>query len=151
MRYACAARCLPQPFHPSLAAPRCSWSTTTSPCASLWRRSSTEPAGMPRPSPPRTASSRIPGSSRRAALLLDVSLPDLNGLDLQERLAADRDDIPIIFITGYSDVPMTVRAMTAGAMELLTKPFDHELLLAAIRQAIDRSTRLLDASETLRT
>jgi FixJ family two-component response regulator len=59
--------------------------------------------------------------------------------------------MPIIFITGYGDVPMTVRAMTAGAMELLTKPFDDELLLAAIRQAIGRSTRLLDASETLRT
>jgi FixJ family two-component response regulator len=85
-----------------------------------------------------------------SCLLLDVSLPDLNGLDLQERLAADRDDMPIIFITGYGDVPMTVRAMTAGAMELLTRPFDDELLLAAIPQAIDRSTRLLDASETLR-
>src|ERR1700692_2304540 len=56
-------------------------------------------------------------------LVLDVNLPDLNGLDLQKRIGVDRSDMPIIFITGYGDVPMTVRAMKAGAIEFLTKPF----------------------------
>jgi FixJ family two-component response regulator len=72
-------------------------------------------------------------------LILDVSLPDLNGLDLQKLVAADRSDMPIIFITGHGDVPMTVRAMKAGAVEFLTKPIDDEVLLAAIGQAIERS------------
>src|ERR1700694_831218 len=58
-----------------------------------------------------------------SCLVLDVTLPDLNGLDLQKRVAVDRTDIPIIFITGYGDVPMTVQAMKAGAVEFLTKPF----------------------------
>ncbi len=72
-------------------------------------------------------------------LVLDVRLPDLSGLDLQNRIASERTDMPIIFITGYGDVPMTVRAMKAGAIEFLTKPFDDEVLLDAIRQAIERS------------
>jgi FixJ family two-component response regulator len=72
-------------------------------------------------------------------LILDVSLPDLNGLDLQHRIAADRADMPIIFITGHGDVPMSVRAMKAGAVEFLTKPFSDDVLLAAVRGAIDRS------------
>jgi len=78
-----------------------------------------------------------------SCLVLDVSLPDLNGLDLQKRLA-DRGDMPIIFITGYGDVPMTVRAMKAGAVEFLMKPFSDETLLSAIRQAIDQSQAALD-------
>jgi FixJ family two-component response regulator len=73
-----------------------------------------------------------------SCLVLDVTLPDLNGLDLQKRLA-DRSDLPIIFITGYGDVPMTVQAMKAGAVEFLTKPFNDEVLLTAIRQAVERS------------
>jgi len=79
---------------------------------------------------------RIPGPS---CLVLDVSLPGLNGLDLQKRVAGDRPDMPIIFLTGYGDVPMTVRAMKAGATEFLTKPFSDDVLLSAIRQAIERS------------
>ena len=75
-------------------------------------------------------------------LVLDVSLPDLNGLDLQ-KLVADRVEMPIIFITGYGDVPMTVRAMKAGAVEFLTKPFAEEALLGAIRHAIERSQTAL--------
>ena len=75
-------------------------------------------------------------------LILDVSLPDLNGLDLQ-KLVADRTEMPIIFITGYGDVPMTVRAMKAGAVEFLTKPFAEEALLGAIRHAIERSQTAL--------
>lgn len=76
-------------------------------------------------------------------LLLDVSLPDLNGLDLQARIADERPEMPIIFLTGYGDVPMTVRAMKAGAVEFLTKPFDDEFLLAAIERAIERSRVLV--------
>jgi FixJ family two-component response regulator len=72
-------------------------------------------------------------------LVLDVTLPGLNGLDLQKRVAVDRTDMPIIFITGYGDVPMTVQAMKAGAVEFLTKPFRDDVLLSAIRHAIERS------------
>jgi FixJ family two-component response regulator len=72
-------------------------------------------------------------------LVLDVSLPDLNGLDLQQRLAGDRAQLPIIFITGYGDIPMTVQAMKAGAVEFLAKPFREEVLLTAIGNAIERS------------
>jgi FixJ family two-component response regulator len=74
-----------------------------------------------------------------SCLILDVSLPDLDGLELQKRIAADRNDMPIIFITGHGDVPMTVRAMKAGAVEFLTKPFGEEVLLSAIRHSIERS------------
>src|SRR6266436_986517 len=74
-----------------------------------------------------------------SCLVLDVGLPDLNGLDLQKRVAVDRTDMPIIFITGHGDVPMTVQAMKAGAVEFLTKPFGDEVLLGAIRNAIERS------------
>jgi FixJ family two-component response regulator len=81
-----------------------------------------------------------------SCLVLDVSLPDLNGLDLQKRLAG-RNDMPIIFITGYGDVPMTVQAMKAGAVEFLTKPFSDEVLLGAIRHAIERSRAALDLEE----
>lgn len=77
-------------------------------------------------------------------LVLDVSLPGLNGLDLQERVARERTDMPIIFITGYGDVPMTVRAMKAGAVEFLTKPFGDEVLLNAIRHALKRSKAMLE-------
>jgi FixJ family two-component response regulator len=78
-----------------------------------------------------------------SCLILDVALPDLGGLDLQKRIAADRIDMPIIFITGYGDVPMTVQAMKAGAVEFLTKPFGDDVLLSAIRNAIERSQTAL--------
>jgi FixJ family two-component response regulator len=77
-----------------------------------------------------------------SCLVLDVSLPDLSGLDLQE-LVADRTDMPVIFITGHGDIPTTVRAMKAGAVEFLTKPFDAEVLLGAIQNAIERSRAAL--------
>ncbi len=73
-----------------------------------------------------------------SCLVLDVTLPDLNGLDLQKRVV-DRTDMPIIFITGHGDVPMSVQAMKAGAVEFLTKPFGDDVLLDAIRHAIERS------------
>jgi FixJ family two-component response regulator len=78
-----------------------------------------------------------------SCLILDVSLPDLNGLDLQKRIAGDRLDMPIIFITGHGDIPMTVRAMKAGAVEFLTKPFPDDALLDAIRNAIEHSEAVL--------
>jgi len=84
---------------------------------------------------------RVPTPS---CLVLDVGLPDLNGLDLQKRIAANRIDMPIIFITGYGDVPMSVQAMKAGAIEFLTKPFGDDVLLGAIRNALERSCRALD-------
>jgi len=77
-------------------------------------------------------------------LVLDVSLPDLNGLELQKLIAMDRVDMPIIFITGHGDVPMTVQAMKAGAVEFLTKPIDDDALLSAIKSAVKRSAAALD-------
>src|SRR5580700_93957 len=85
-----------------------------------------------------------PRSLVPSCLLLDISLPDLNGLDLQKRVAVERTDMPIIFITGYGNVPMTVQAMKAGAVEFLMKPFSDEVVLSAIRQAIDQSRTALD-------
>ncbi len=86
-----------------------------------------------------------------SCLILDVNLPDLNGLDLQRRIAADHADMPVIFLTGYGDVPMTVRAMKAGAVEFLTKPFSDDVMLSAIQQAIERSEASLDDAAALRT
>jgi FixJ family two-component response regulator len=85
-----------------------------------------------------------------SCLVLDVSLPDLNGLDLQKRVVLDQADLPIIFITGYGDVPMTVQAMKAGAVEFLTKPFEDEALLSAIRHAIKRSETALSHQAEMR-
>jgi FixJ family two-component response regulator len=93
--------------------------------------------GRPRP--------RAPG-----CLVLDVSLPDLNGLELQQRLAGHEAPLPIVFITGYGDVPMTVKAMRAGAIEFLTKPISSDALLDAIAQALARSRAALDHDAELR-
>ena len=90
---------------------------------------------------------RLPAPS---CLVLDVSLPDLNGLDVQERIATTRMDMPIIFITGFGDVPMTVRAMKGGAVEFLTKPFRDDVLLSAIAQAIERSHSVLGREAAIR-
>jgi FixJ family two-component response regulator len=81
--------------------------------------------------------------------VLDINLPDLNGLELQQRIVDDRIEIPIVFITGYGDIPMSVRAMKAGAVEFLTKPLREDVLLSAIQNGIDRSRVALGrASET---
>jgi FixJ family two-component response regulator len=85
-----------------------------------------------------------------SCLVLDVSLPGLNGLDLQKRIAVERHEMPIIFITGHGDIPKTVQAMKAGAQEFLTKPFSDEVLLNAIRNALVRSKALLDRSTEYR-
>jgi FixJ family two-component response regulator len=103
-------------------------------CGEGWRAetfaSAKEFLGRPRPSAPN-------------CLILDLSLPDLNGLDLQSAIAPDRGEMPIIFITGYGSVPTTVRAMKAGAIEFLTKPFGDAELLGAIRDALARSEAAL--------
>jgi len=84
-----------------------------------------------------------------SCLVLDVNLPDLNGLDLQTSIADQRADMPIIFITGFGDIPLTVRAMKAGAAEFLTKPFDDEVLLRAITDSLERSRVLLEHAHQL--
>ena len=83
-------------------------------------------------------------------LVLDVSLPGLNGLGLQRLVAGERTDMPIIFITGHGDVPMTVQAMKAGAVEFLTKPFNDDVLLTAIRAALERSRVALSLEAEMR-
>jgi FixJ family two-component response regulator len=83
-----------------------------------------------------------------SCLILDVSLPGLNGLELQKRVAVERTEMPIVFITGHGDVPMSVEAMKAGALEFLTKPLSQNVLVSAIRNALDRSrTALTDKAE----
>jgi FixJ family two-component response regulator len=84
-----------------------------------------------------------------SCLILDVTLPDLSGLDLQKRIAAARPAMPVIVITGYADVAMSVRAMKAGATEFLTKPFSEDVLVEAIRQALERSRRALEHVATV--
>jgi len=83
-------------------------------------------------------------------LVLDVSLPGLTGLDLQRLVADERMDMPIIFITGHGDVPTTVQAMKAGAVEFLTKPFKDDVLLAAIKSALERSRVALSLEAEMR-
>jgi FixJ family two-component response regulator len=85
-----------------------------------------------------------------SCLILDVCLPDLSGLDLQKRMTADHIDLPIIFITAHGDIPTSVRAMKAGAVEFLTKPFADDVLLNAIRNAIERSHSALDHKAEIR-
>ena len=90
-----------------------------------------------------------PPATGPSCLVLDVSLPDLNGLDLQQRVADGRPDMPIVFITGHGDIPTTVRAMKAGALEFLMKPFADDVLLEAIRGALTRSRAVLAQSAEL--
>jgi len=85
-----------------------------------------------------------------SCLVLDFSLPGLTGLELQKRIAVERTEMPIIFITGHHDVPMTVQAMKAGAVELLTKPFNDDVLLTAIRAALERSRLALSREAEMR-
>jgi len=93
--------------------------------------------GRPRPDAP-------------SCLVLDVGLPGLSGLDLQARMAELHSDIPIVFITGHGDIPMSVRAMKAGAVEFLTKPFVDQDLLDGIQLAIERHRAVRGEDEELR-
>lgn len=85
-----------------------------------------------------------------SCLVLDINLPDLNGLDLQTALADERHNMPIIFITGYGDIPRTVRALKAGAVEFLTKPFNDEVILSAMADALQCSRVALEGEKNLR-
>jgi FixJ family two-component response regulator len=91
-----------------------------------------------------------PWSLVPSCLVLDMHLPGLDGLELQKRIVAERSDMPIIFITGYGDVPKTVQAMKAGAVEFLTKPVGNEVLLGVIRQALERSRIALAGEAEMR-
>ncbi len=90
-----------------------------------------------------------PVVSEPQCLVLDVGLPALSGLDLQDRVATERREMPIIFVTGNGDVPMSVRAMKAGAAEFLTKPFGETELLTAVESAIERSRRTVEEMAAL--
>ena len=92
-----------------------------------------------------------PRATVPSCLVLDVALPDLDGLDLQRRVAAERPAVPIIFLAGHADVVTSVKAMKAGALEFLTKPCSREVLLAAIRQALDHSRRRLERDAMTKT
>ncbi|MBI3709325.1 MAG: response regulator transcription factor [Proteobacteria bacterium] len=80
-------------------------------------------------------------ASRRGCVLLDVRMPDINGLELQQRLAAKHIDLPVIIMTGHAEVPMAVKAMKAGAVDFIEKPFDDGVILAAIRRALARPAK----------
>src|SRR6202167_202539 len=84
-----------------------------------------------------------PRSLVPSCLVLDISLPGLSGLELQKRITVERTDMPIIFITGYGDVPKSVQAIKAGALEFLTKPLNNDALVSAIRNALQRSRSAL--------
>src|SRR5579871_1840186 len=81
----------------------------------------------------------FPAATGPCCLILDIGLPDVNGLDLQALIAGERSHMPIIFLTGYGDVPTSVRAMKAGAAEFLTKPYGEDVMLGAIEAALARS------------
>ena len=103
---------------------------------------------------PQTFASALEFLARPRALVpscLVLDIPGLNDLDLQKQVAVERPDMPIIFITGYGDVPKTVQAMKAGAVEFLTKPFSDDVLLSAIRQAVERSETALGQAAEMRT
>jgi FixJ family two-component response regulator len=85
-----------------------------------------------------------------SCLVLDVRLPDMNGLELQRRLVIDRGAMPVIVITGYADIPMAVEAMKGGALEFLTKPLNPDELLAAVQRAFERSETSLAQDAELR-
>jgi FixJ family two-component response regulator len=91
-----------------------------------------------------------PPATTPSCLVLDIELPGVDGLELQERIAVDRSEMPIIFITGHADVPRTIRAMKGGAVEFLTKPFADDVLLQALERAIERSRRALGQAAELK-
>ena len=91
-----------------------------------------------------------PGAEATSCLVLDLQLPGLSGLDLQKRMAEVGLEIPIVFLTGHGNIPASVQAMKAGAVEFLTKPFDEEELLLAIQEAIERDRRTRQQGAELR-
>jgi len=91
-----------------------------------------------------------PGAEAPSCLVLDLQLPGLSGLDLQKRMAEVGLEIPIVFLTGHGNIPASVQAMKAGAVEFLTKPFDEEVLLRAVQEAIERDRRAWQQRAELR-
>ncbi len=91
-----------------------------------------------------------PHVSVPSCVILDVTLPDLNGLDLQKRVAVERPDMPVIVVTEHADIPMSVRAMKAGAIEFLIKPVRESELIGAIRQALERSSHAVEREAKLK-
>ena len=89
-------------------------------------------------------------NNRRGCVLLDVRMPGPSGLDLQEALAKEEEPLPIIFLTAYGDVPTSVRAMKAGAIDFLTKPIKRDVLLSAVRTALARDLRSHTSRKQLR-
>jgi len=85
-----------------------------------------------------------------SCLVLDISLPGLNALDLQKRIAVERSEMPIVFISGHGDIRTTVQAMKAGAVDFLVKPFSNDVLLRSIRESLERSRVALDREVALR-
>jgi FixJ family two-component response regulator len=85
-----------------------------------------------------------------SCLILDLALPDLNGLESQKKIALERAEMPVIFISGCGDIPTTVRAMKAGAVDFLVKPFGNDVLLRAIREGLARSRVAMDREVELR-
>lgn len=85
-----------------------------------------------------------PRADVASCLILDLFLPELNGLELQQKLAVERPELPIVFVTGGGDIPTSVLAMKRGAVEFLTKPFDADVLLEAVREGLERSRAVLD-------
>jgi len=85
-----------------------------------------------------------------SCVILDLSLPDLNGLEVQKKIAREYAELPIIFISGCGDIPTTVQAMKAGAVDFLVKPFRHDVLLRAIRESLERSRAALDREMEIR-
>ena len=91
-----------------------------------------------------------PRDNRRGCILLDVQMPGPSGLDLQEKLAAEEEPLPIIFLTGHGDIPKSVRAMKAGAVDFLTKPIKGEVLLSVVRTALARDKQAQSSQEEMR-
>jgi FixJ family two-component response regulator len=104
----------------------------------------------PRAFPTAQAFLAAPRPAGPSCLVLDINLPDLNGLDLQARIAGERPDMPILFVTGHADIQTSVRAMKAGAVEFLTKPLTGDVLLGAIAAALTRSRAILARSARVR-
>ena len=122
---------------------------TTSPCVNRWSCCISTAGWQPETFASAQEFLSRPRATVPCCLVLDVTLPGLNGLELQQQLA-ERTDMPIIFITGHGDVPTSVQAMKAGAVEFLTKPFKDDVLLDAIRGAIERSRAALRLDAEMR-
>ena len=122
----------------------CSWSTTTVSVRESLESLIHSAGWCPKVFECALAFFSLPRPSVPNCLILDVNLPDISGLDLQSLVSVERIDTPIVFVTAFGDVAMTVKAMKAGAVEFLTKPFHTDVLLAAVEEALERSRTALE-------